>query len=248
MVYWGEYFSNPSRSEVHIFGSHNGIEWEVSYTFPAGSIRHVHGIYKDPFRNGVWVLTGDSDEESGLWFTNDHFKTLKCVISGSQKCRAVSIIPLQDRIIVPMDSPKEINFIQSFSPEQNSFRALRRISGSAFYSYHSPSVSLISTVVEPSEINRSKAVEIWASRECENWIQIARLKMDLWASISLKIFRYPEIKFPVTEDSDPEGITMFCTGTRQFGNSQVVIDRGSLVAYLDSYMGEEADVEEKVKQ
>ncbi len=241
-VYWGEYFSNPSRSEVLIYSSKNGIEWEVAYAFAPGRIRHVHGIYKDPFRKGIWVLTGDSDHESGLWFTNNHFKTLECVISGSQKCRAVSIIPLEDRIIVPMDSPKEINFIQSFYPEEKTFRALKRISGSAFYSYNSSSVSMISTVVEPSEINLSKAVEIWASLDRKEWIRIAKLRMDLWASISLKIFRYPEVRFPESEDSDPDSIKMFCSGTRHFGNNQVVLDKALLIEYLKSSQVDRTDM------
>ena len=37
-VYWGEYFDNPSRDEVHIYASTDaGATWTVAYTFPKGA-------------------------------------------------------------------------------------------------------------------------------------------------------------------------------------------------------------------
>src|ERR1035438_4419371 len=41
-IYWGEYFDNRERAEVHIYvSSDRGRTWQIAYTFPAGSIRHV---------------------------------------------------------------------------------------------------------------------------------------------------------------------------------------------------------------
>ncbi len=58
-VFWGEYFDNPSRDEVHIYGSSDGgLTWSVAYTFAKGSIRHVHNIVHDPWGNCLWILTG----------------------------------------------------------------------------------------------------------------------------------------------------------------------------------------------
>jgi hypothetical protein len=47
-VFWGEYFDNPHRDEVHIYVSTDrGGRWDVAYTFPKGAIRHVHHIVYD---------------------------------------------------------------------------------------------------------------------------------------------------------------------------------------------------------
>ena len=32
----------------------------------------------------VFALTGDSDDESGLWFTSDNFKTLEKIVDKGQ--------------------------------------------------------------------------------------------------------------------------------------------------------------------
>ncbi|QBA65407.1 hypothetical protein [Muriicola soli] len=231
-LYWGEYFSNPTRCEVHIYGSKDGEKWEKAYTFPEGRIRHVHGIYEDTFRNGMWVLTGDTDSESGIWFTGDHFQTLECVVTGSQKARAVSVIPMKKGLIVPMDSPNEINFIQKYDMYKREFSPLVQIAGSAFYRYTSPSVSLISTVVEPSEVNQARYIELYASLDLKHWTKIAELKMDFWSSLSMKLFRYPEIRFPEVSRGDPDQIYLYCSGVRGYNRKMVILDRQVLVKFL----------------
>src|SRR3974390_2507370 len=56
-LFWGEYFDNPARDEVHVFASTDGgSTWSVAYTFPKGAIRHVHNIVHDPWENCLWVL------------------------------------------------------------------------------------------------------------------------------------------------------------------------------------------------
>jgi len=47
-VYFGEYFNNPDRDAVHVYGSENGEHWSVVHTFPAGTIRHVHNVVEYP--------------------------------------------------------------------------------------------------------------------------------------------------------------------------------------------------------
>lgn len=233
-AYWGEYFSNPERSEVFIYGSKDGENWKKVYVFPKGTIRHVHGIYKDTYRKGMWVLTGDTNSESGLWFTGDHFKTLECVFSGSQKARAVCVIPKKDGLIVPMDSPNEINYIHDFLLDKKEFKPLVQLLGSAFYRYTSPTVSLISTVVEPSRVNTTKYIELFASLDLKNWVKIAELRMDFWSSLSMKLFRYPEIRFPEVNNVDPDQIYLYCSGVRRYSRKMIIIDRQSLVEFLMS--------------
>ncbi|MBU1148024.1 MAG: hypothetical protein KKD11_06685, partial [Candidatus Omnitrophica bacterium] len=63
---WGEYFRNSDRNEVNIYESKDNADtWQVNHTFERGSIRHIHGVFCDPYDDRVWVTTGDKDAESG---------------------------------------------------------------------------------------------------------------------------------------------------------------------------------------
>ena len=63
-IYWGEYFDNRERAEVHIYVSTDrGSTWQIAYTFPAGSIRHIHNIVYDRWGDCLWILTGDEGAE-----------------------------------------------------------------------------------------------------------------------------------------------------------------------------------------
>src|SRR5882724_7555257 len=63
-VFWGEYFDNPARDAVHIYGSEDrGASWKIFYTFEKNAIRHVHNIVYDHWENCFWVLTGDVGAE-----------------------------------------------------------------------------------------------------------------------------------------------------------------------------------------
>lgn len=200
-IYFGEYFDNADRQEVHIYGSDDGVHWEVAYIFPAGKIRHVHGIFFDVFRNGMWVLTGDSDEESGLWFTTDEFQHLSCFATDSQKARAVKIIPMKDCLIVPMDTPLEQNYICSFDTNTLKFNRLATLPGSAFHACGNEELALISTVVEPSKVNMTEEVAVFAGKGTKDWKCIHTIKQDKWSARSYHYFRYPELEIYTEADA-----------------------------------------------
>lgn len=233
-LFWGEYFSNPNREEVRIFGSEDGANWKSYYVFPSNTIRHVHGIFWDRFRKGLWVLTGDSDKESGVWFTDNQFKTLSKVFSGSQKARAVSIIPLKSGLIIPMDSPLETNYIQFFDLTERTIQNLAQIPSSAFNSYDSKNLKLISTVVEPSEINDTKSASIYASTNSQQWIRIANLEQGYLSSLSYKYFRYPEIIFMPSEMEDEiTEINIYLRGTKKYNNCWLTINIEDIKNFME---------------
>jgi len=199
-IYFGEYFDNSIREEVYIYGSDDGENWEIVHTFQAGKIRHVHGIFFDPYRKGMWVLTGDTDEESGIWWTPDEFGTLSCLVTGTQQARAVEIIPLQNNLIVPMDTPLEQNFIHSFDTNTLQFSKLASLSGSAFHARGDDKLALVTTVVEPSTVNKTEHVSVWAGGN-NHWKCIKKIKQDRWSALSYYYFRYPELEIYTGESS-----------------------------------------------
>lgn len=194
-VYYGEYFNNPGRDEVHIYGSVDGEQWGVVYTFAPGRIRHIHGLCYDRYRKGIWVLTGDNDQESGLWFTADHFKTIECVAGGSQHARAVSIIPCSEGIIVPMDTPREVNHIQWMDPATGHFESVATVPGSVFHAARMKDLLLVTTVAEPSEVNTLPDATVFVSREGTSWSLLDTFKRSTPGIVRKwdKYLRYPEV-------------------------------------------------------
>ena len=230
-LYFGEYFGNPERSEVYIYKSDNAIDWEVAWTFPAGSIRHVHGIHWDSYRNGIWVLTGDSDKESGLWFSDDNFNTLELITSGTQRARAVEIIPIKEGLLVPMDSPLQENFINLFSLDSKSYTAVCSLPGSAFHAIYTNRLYLVSTVTEPSEVNKVDYASVWASLDGVKWKEITRFDRD-WIPVKYQfIGRYAEVFFPSGEYTS-NYIFAYAHAVKNASNCMLVWDKKEIVEYL----------------
>lgn len=104
-VYYGEYFPNPRRDEVRIFRSRDGLHWETIYSFPKGSIKHVHVLQYDSFSNKIWFSTGDADAECVLGFADLDFSNLHVVGRNSQRWRALEFLFTEDKVYWGMDTP-----------------------------------------------------------------------------------------------------------------------------------------------
>jgi len=193
-IFFGEYFSNPDRDHVCIYTTKDGVAWTECFKFDVGQIRHIHGIQYDQFEDGYWIMTGDSNAESGLWYTGDHFQSVELVESGSQKSRAVSIHVLPDRLIVPSDTPLEPNYIRSFSRNSKTFKNLSELPGSAFHCTKIKDIYFVSTVTEASDINITKDASVYASFDCCEWRCIIKLEKDIFPVALQKYTRYSEIR------------------------------------------------------
>lgn len=229
---FGEYFGNPDRDAVKVFHSLDGINWEVCYTFKEGEIRHIHGIFSDPYRDGHWCLTGDSNSESGLWFTPDKFRTLEKIIYGSQKARAVEIIPAREGLIVPMDSPLEKNYINFVDLETKSFSPLASLPGSAFHATVSNDIYFVTTVTEPSKVNITRSAKVFASLDGINWECISEFQKDFFPIKYQGITRYSEIIIPPGENNT-DSIFGFARAIKG-GSGMIVWDKQEIIDFLSS--------------
>lgn len=200
--YFGEYFSNPGREEVHVFGSDDGSRWDVVGTFEEKSIRHIHGIVWDPYREGMWVLTGDEGDEAGLWWTDDEFRTIEPVLRGDQRARAVTVLPLESGLVVPMDSPFEVNHIQHFDPRSGDLQSLATVPGSVFFSGRTQGLWLLSTAVETSEVNCDQRPALFASRDGIDWHLATRFRRD-WPVLARtgSLLQWPSLILPTGTSS-----------------------------------------------
>jgi len=191
-LYYGEYCSNRERKEIRIFCSENsGIDWEVAWEF--SSVRHVHGVFVDPYDNSIWVTTGDSNDEAAIWRTDDGFKTLDKILTGSQQVRAVHLLFDEQFVYYGSDAPAEENYIYRMCKSTFEIQKLTEVGNSVFFACKVGDNLFFSTAVEPSEVNLSKHSEIWHSRTGQDWSKVCSFKKD---RLSMKYFQYGQISFP----------------------------------------------------
>jgi len=203
-VYYGEYRTNTERSAVHIWTlNFSTIQWEPVWSFEG--VRHVHGVFFDPFTQAIWVTTGDSDEESALWCTDDRFTTLKKIIGGSQQLRTVQLLFSADSIYFGSDAPDEANYLYRMDRSSGELKKLVSVSGSVFFGCCVGENLFFSTVVEPSPVNSTRVVEVWHSVNGEVWDKVLQFKKDLYP---MRYFQYGQVFFP--NGSTSENI-LFCT-------------------------------------
>lgn len=180
-LYFGEYFDNKQRSEVHIYESNYPYDnWNIAYTFPAGEIRHVHSVIYDKFEKGIWVFSGDYGDESAFWFTRDGFKTLAPLARGSQKTRAVIALPEKEGLIIPTDTQLEQNYISYFYKKSNFQEFFLPIDGPCFDLVKINGIYLCSTIIEVSDFNLTNYVNLYGSLNGKNWVLIKRYKKDFY--------------------------------------------------------------------
>jgi len=194
-IFWGEYFDNAARDEVHIYASTDaGATWSVAYTFPKGAIRHVHNIVHDPWENCLWVLTGDYGDECRVLRATCDFSRVDAVLQGKQQARAVAAIPTADGLYFSSDTPLESNYIYRLD-RQASLLQVAPISSSSIYGCRVASHVFFSTMVEPSEVNRDHQVHVYggAGESAKNWQPVLAWQKDRWP---MGLFQYGNAVMP----------------------------------------------------
>jgi hypothetical protein len=134
-LYFGEYLANDERGEIRIYRLRSGADsLEVAYTFPAGEIKHIHGIYFDRITSELYCLTGDAPSECRILKTKDGFRSIETVGSGDESWRAVSMLFEEDAIYYGTDAEFRSNNIYRFERSTGERTDLGSVSGTVFYS------------------------------------------------------------------------------------------------------------------
>jgi len=175
-LYFGEYIIKRPAAVRIIRGCDDGRRWEVCYQFSAGQIRHVHGIFPDPYRKRIWVCTGDNDRESGLYYTDNDFQSLNLYGSGDQSWRMVSLLITPESLIWGTDAGQDTsgnvkNYIYKLDLKAGTRKKLCCIDKPAYYSTLFADGSMcIATTFEP-KIKREviPSADLWWSKDGIDW-------------------------------------------------------------------------------
>ncbi len=194
-LYYGEYRPNEERSPVHVWRSTDGGRtFDVAWEF--GAVRHVHGVFPDPFDvHAIWVTTGDDDAESAVWRTRDRFASLERVVDGGQQVRAVDLLFTTNAVYFGSDTPREQNHLYRLDRAGGTLERQAVVSGSVFWGTTTQDGwRLFSTVVEKSRVNRTRHAEVWAAPPGDDrWRCINRARKDI---LDGRLFGHGQFRFP----------------------------------------------------
>ncbi|HUA14816.1 MAG TPA: hypothetical protein VMG31_05930 [Verrucomicrobiae bacterium] len=198
-VFWGEYFDNAARDEVHIYASSDsGATWSVAYTFPRHSIRHVHNIVHDPWAACLWVLTGDYGDECRILRASCDFGRVETVLQGNQQARSAALVPMADALYFSSDTPLEANFIYRLGRD-GKLERLAGITSSSIYAGRVGESVFFSTMIEPSQVNPDRKVRIYGNHG-RAWQQMLAWQKDRWP---MELFQYGNAFLPDGNNTTP---------------------------------------------
>ena len=155
-VYFGTYQSVSSTNPVHIYKRTGIDEWQIEYTFEAGSVGHVHNIIADPYRQCAWIFTGDFGDHAAIWKVTENFGKVERVFYGNQKYRACVINALPEGLLYATDSPLDDDYIILLNPETGELKVIMSIEGSCIYGCKWKDKYVFESSVEPSGVYRNK--------------------------------------------------------------------------------------------
>ena len=192
VVYYGEYRANRERTPVHVWASSDqGATWAPVHRF--SRVRHIHGVFKDPHGDGLWITTGDTDAEAGIWRTRDRFETIEMVAGGSQQTRAVQLLFTPRYVYFGSDAPDEVNHLYRLRRADGMVERLRQVDGPVYYGCQVGGRLFFSTACEPPTLRVTRNVSVWSSADGEHWERFAVFRKDRWPT---PVFQHGQVLFP----------------------------------------------------
>lgn len=191
IIYVAEYNTNANKQLAKIFRSKDCRSFDVAWEFLKGEIRHVHALILDPeLENRIWILTGDADNESRIFYTDDDFSSLQCFLSAGQKSRATDLIIRGGQLYWGTDSPIESSFIMRADKKSpNLFEKIGELPGPAYYMTQNKAGGIyLGTTVEPGPAVKDNYGHIFGLRPDNSWREMARFKKDIFPQYGILYF------------------------------------------------------------
>lgn len=238
---YGEYWENTQKDEVRIWGRGVDGVWSVAYTFPKGTIEHVHAVIPDKSRNFVWILTGDFGNAAGLWKATGNFSSVEPVLVGEQHYRCVSLFFSRGDIYYATDSQLEKNSFRKLLFDSGKARSefILKIPGSSIYSCEAGGRFIFSTTVEPGMLSGYLLYDLFDSKPGPGiegkeaglfvWdpdygmTELAMFEKDFFPP---RLFQFGSLCFPLGYNTKPDRLYAYATALSQYDDCTMVFDLG----------------------
>ena len=132
----------------------------------------------DPYTKSLWLATGDRENECIIGYTNDGFKTFTEVFRGGQEYRTCVLFFYKDFIVFGTDSQYQQNELKKFDRKTLEITHLQDIQGPVIRGAQIGEVSMISTDVEPSEVNKDTNAYVWITKDGLHWEELCHAQKD----------------------------------------------------------------------
>ena len=195
-MYFGEYFMNPSRIPVRIWRVSTDWQCEICYEFTDPKIRHVHGVFRDPYADdSLWVTTGDYSGECYIMRTRDRFATLEKFGDGEQLYRAVTIYFTPEHITWVTDSHIEQNYACRLNRVTGELEKGQEIDASSWYGTTTrEGLHVAFTTVEGGPAIKTNWSSVLTSEDGFEWTEVYRFKKDAYRPLS--VFKFGVLSCP----------------------------------------------------
>ncbi len=180
-LYFGEYLANEARGEIHVYEytpADNRLT--VVYSFPAASIKHVHGLYVDPWSDGILCLTGDRDSECRMLRSHDRCRSFEVIGEGDESWRAVSVLVDATHLYYGTDAEFRANRLYRVDRATLERQPMGEVSGTVFYSQQIGDDLFFATTAEDAPSQLENVAALWhvdAGRQCR---QLVAFRKDRW--------------------------------------------------------------------
>jgi len=214
MLLFGGYLGNPDKKPVQVYKREKEDQWGIIYTFPQGTINHVHNIIADPYRQCLWAFTGDFDEASAIWKVTDNFKNVERVAYNNQKYRGCVAFALPEGLLYATDAPYADNYVYLMNTDTYEVRQIMPIDGSCIYGCQWKDKYVFSSTVEGDGRNTSRFqfyfghkrgagiknnyVHLYAGNLRDGFKETYKEKKDC---MPLYTFQFGAFKFPYGENN-----------------------------------------------
>jgi hypothetical protein len=166
-TYIGEYIFNFKKNKVNIFRTENGENWDIVYSFPKNSIKHIHLLQFDPFSQKIWFSTGDKDSECLLGYANDDFSEVEVVGSNHQDWRCLELLFTPEKMYWGTDNPDGQNGLISFDRHSHSIRRIAQFNGPIYNLKCFSAGYIIVTATEGGVGEWDNRAHVWYSADIE---------------------------------------------------------------------------------
>lgn len=199
-IFFGEYLANAERGEMRVYRyKASGDTLDIAYTFPSGSIKHIHGIYFDKFTNSLFCLTGDDLNECQILQSFDGFQTLSVIGRGDETWRAVSMLFADRYLYYGMDAEFRENHVYKLDRQTGERSSLGEVNGTIFYSKQIGDDRFFTTTAENAPSQKENAAALWQVDKNDSCRMLVAFEKDRW---NKTLFQFGTIHFPYANGLD----------------------------------------------
>jgi len=166
-TYFGEYTLNLKKNEVNIFRTSDGENWEIIYSFPKKSIKHIHLLQFDPYTEKIWFSTGDADSECLFGYANDDFSEVEIAGKNHQDWRCLELLFSVEKIYWGTDNPTGQNWLISLDRSTHTLQKIARFNGPIYNLKRISAGYLLVTATEGGVGEWDNRAHVWYSPDIE---------------------------------------------------------------------------------